>query len=211
MPGSPELNPEPFLCYHRPTLEFGEVSATNRDHSLNITPAAIALAAHRPMRNFSRALKLALCHRVKIATCIFTSVVIAVLWGGNLTAVFPVVEVIMNDHALPDWIDQKIAESQVEINDSHHWLAQLEKLKSSSADEIQHRVRAEIDRRQAELTLLRKKAAGTWDDVQIAEKTRLDNDIKHLDALAKAPADNIGPKLSQEVSDTEHHLKVYMS
>ena len=38
--------------------------------------------------------------------------IIAVLWGGNLTAVFPVVEVIMNDHALPDWIDQKIAEAQ---------------------------------------------------------------------------------------------------
>ena len=64
------------------------------------------------MHNFTRALKVALAHRVNIAACVFTSAVIAVLWGGNLTAVFPVVEVIMNDHSLPDWIDLKIAEAQ---------------------------------------------------------------------------------------------------
>ena len=64
------------------------------------------------MHNFKRALKIALAHRVNVVACIFTSAIIAVLWGGNLTAVFPVVEVIMNDHALPDWIDQKIEEAQ---------------------------------------------------------------------------------------------------
>jgi subfamily B ATP-binding cassette protein MsbA len=164
---------------------------------------------HRLMHNFSRALKLALAHRVNIAACIFTSTVIAVLWGGNLTAVFPVVEVIMNDQALPDWIDQKIAESQVEVDDSNRWLLQLEKLSSSKADEIRQRVHGEIDRRKVELADLRKKAAGRWDDVQIAEKTRLDNDIKHLEAFAKVPDDTIAARLSQEERDTEHHLKVY--
>ena len=88
------------------------------------------------MHNFSRAVKVALTHRVNVAACVFTSAVIAVLWGGNLTAVFPVVEVIMNDHSLPDWIDQKIAESQVEVDGSNRWLAQLEKLKSSNTAEI---------------------------------------------------------------------------
>ena len=104
------------------------------------------------MHNFNRALKLALAHRVNVVACVFTSAVIAVLWGGNLTAVFPVVEVIMNDHSLPDWIDQKIAESQTEVDDSHRWLAQLEKLQGqrrrrNPAD----RSSAEIDRREAEL------------------------------------------------------------
>src|SRR5947207_14493433 len=112
------------------------------------------------MHNFSRALKLALAHRVNIAACVFTSTIIAVLWGGNLTAVFPVVEVIMNDHSLPDWIDQKIAESQVEIDDSSRWLDQLHKLESSTPEEISGRVQAEIGRRQAELTELKKKAGG---------------------------------------------------
>ncbi len=163
------------------------------------------------MHNFSRALKVALGHRVNIAVCVFTSAVIAVLWGGNLTAVFPVVEVIMNDHSLPDWIDLKIAESQTEVEDSTRWLAQLEKFKSGSPDEIRKLTRAEINRRETELTDLRKKAGADWDDVQIAEKTRIDNDVKHLQALSKVPDATVGTRVIQEISDNEHHLKVYES
>ena len=103
------------------------------------------------MHNFNRALKLALAHRVTVVACVLSSVIIAVLWGGSLTAVFPVVEVIMNDHSLPEWVDQKITEAQVEIDDSQQWLVQLEKLKSSSSDEIHERMKAEIGRRQTEL------------------------------------------------------------
>lgn len=161
------------------------------------------------MHNFVRALKLALVHRINIAACVVSSAVIAVLWGGNLTAVFPVVEVIMNDHALPDWIDQKIAEAQVEVDSSTRWLAQLEKLESSSPEEIRTHVQGEIARRNKELTLLKMNAALTWDDVQIAEKTRLDNDIKHLEAFAETPTEHIAAKLSQEVRDTKRHLSVY--
>src|SRR5215813_6367399 len=99
------------------------------------------------MRNFNRALKVALTYRFNIAACIFTSAVIAVLWGGNLTAVFPVVEVIMNDHALPDWIDQKISEANSEISDSQKWLVQLEKLKGEDAAAIDQNIDAEIELR----------------------------------------------------------------
>lgn len=161
------------------------------------------------MHNFSRALKVALAHRVNIAACVFTSAVIAVLWGGNLTAVFPVVEVIMNDHSLPDWIDQKIDESQTEVNDSTRWLAQLEKLKGSDAAEIHKRIQAEVDRRKQELEDHIKKSAGSWDDVQIAEKTRITNDIQRLKAFANQPAENMPARLEQEIKDTQHHIRVY--
>jgi ATP-binding cassette subfamily B protein/subfamily B ATP-binding cassette protein MsbA len=161
------------------------------------------------MHNFSRALKVALTHRVNIAACVFTSAVIAVLWGGNLTAVFPVVEVIMNDHSLPDWIDQKIDESQTEVKDSTRWLAQLEKLKGSNAVEIHKRIQAEVDRRKRELEDHIKKSAGSWDDVQIAEKTRITNDIQRLKAFASQPAEDMPAKLEQEIADTQHHIKVY--
>jgi subfamily B ATP-binding cassette protein MsbA len=163
------------------------------------------------MHNFSRALKLALDHKVNVAACICTSAVIAVLWGGNLTAVFPVVEVIMNDHSLPEWIDIKIAESQTEIDDSTRWLAQLEKLKPDHPDEIRNFIRVEIDRRETELTDLRQNAGAKWDDVRIAEKTRLDNDIRHLQSLAKTPNESFAAKVTQETSDTERHLKIYTS
>src|SRR5436305_12576437 len=128
------LGVRPSLCYKPRPLTNHHASGDSN------------LAAHLAMRNFSRALKLALSHRVKIAACVFTSIVIAVLWGGNLTAVFPVVEVIMNDHSLPDWIDQKIAESQVEIDDSTRWLTQLQKLDSSTPDKNPERIQTEIER-----------------------------------------------------------------
>ena len=57
------------------------------------------------MNQFGRALKLSLNHRWNVAACILSSLIVAVLWGGNLTAVYPLVNVIMNDHSLPEWID----------------------------------------------------------------------------------------------------------
>ncbi len=161
------------------------------------------------MHNFTRALKIAITHRFTMLTCVFTSVVIALLWGGGLTAVFPVVEVIMNDHSLPDWIDQKVDEAQREVKDSDRWLAQLQKLRSESAAEVQKNIRSEIERRRTELAAHIKKSAGTWDDVQIAEKTRLENDIRRLETFATVPADHVAAKVTQEIGETEYHAKVY--
>jgi len=162
------------------------------------------------MHNFIRAFKLALAHRINVAACIGTSAIIAVLWGGNLTAVFPVVEVIMNDHALPDWIDLKIAESQKEVRESEHWLAQLERVQDKDAADVKANIDAEIARRQAELKnhIEKSKQAG-WDDVQIAEKTRIENDIKHLETLAKTPDDKLAGKVEREIRSTKEHIAVY--
>lgn len=195
----------------RSPLEFAGQFAKTRGHSSTYhASGASKCTVIRPMQNFTRALKIALTHRVNVVACIFSSAVIAVLWGGNLTAVFPVVEVIMNDHALPDWIDQKISEAQEEVDDSKHWLAQLEKLKSADVKEIHERIRSEIALRETELAAhLKKFGGGDLDDVQIAEKTRITNVIKQLKALQALPADKIGPRILAETSDTEHHLKVY--
>ncbi len=103
------------------------------------------------MHNFSRALKIAFAHRVNLVGCVLTSLLIAVLWGGNLTAVFPVVDVIMNDQSLPQWIDHKIAESDREVAESSRWLAQLESLINSTPEQIQEQIRAEIAHRREEL------------------------------------------------------------
>ena len=163
------------------------------------------------MHNFKRALKIALAHRINVVACIFTSTIIAVLWGGNLTAVFPVVEVIMNDHSLPDWIDQKIAESQSEVNDSQRWLAQLERLQGKSPAEIQANIQAEAELRKTELAAHRKKAEEIWNDVQIAEKTRLENEITHLESLASVPANQIDATIKKELADTKSHESVYQA
>jgi ATP-binding cassette subfamily B protein/subfamily B ATP-binding cassette protein MsbA len=161
------------------------------------------------MNNFRRALKIALAHRINVAGCVLTSFVIAVLWGGNLTAVFPVVDVIMNDQSLPQWIDQKIAESQREVNESSRWLVQLEKLKDDDAGSIQRELGGEIDRCQNELQAHIERTGSKWDDVRIAEKTRIENFIKRLNALRSLPPKSIVAKVAQEIGEAEHHKKVY--
>jgi subfamily B ATP-binding cassette protein MsbA len=161
------------------------------------------------MHNFSRALKIAFAHRVNLVGCVLTSLLIAVLWGGNLTAVFPVVDVIMNDQSLPEWIDDKVEESDREVFESSRWMKRLEELKTSGPERIQQQIRAEIGDRQAELEAHKRRSADTWNDVQIAEKTRLENFIARLDALQSAPRADVVPAIEQEIRETEHHLGVY--
>jgi ATP-binding cassette subfamily B protein/subfamily B ATP-binding cassette protein MsbA len=138
-----------------------------------------------------------------------SSFVIAMLWGGNLTAVFPVVDVIMNDQSLPQWIDQKVAESKREVAESNRWLAQLNKLKDGDATTIQRALGVEIQRCQKELDAHIARTGSKWDDVRIAEKTRREDFIKRLKALRAAPSDVIVAKVAREIGDAEHHQRVY--
>jgi ATP-binding cassette subfamily B protein/subfamily B ATP-binding cassette protein MsbA len=161
------------------------------------------------MKNFRRALKIALSHRLNLAGCVLTSLVVALIWGGNLTAVFPVVDVIMNDQSLPQWIDQKIDESNKEVIASNRWLAQLEVLRSSGGRRVQQQIAAEIELRRADLALHMEQSKGTWNDVQIAEKTRLSNFIERLEALQSLPPDHVLNKIQQEIHDAQQRAKAY--
>jgi ATP-binding cassette, subfamily B, bacterial MsbA len=161
------------------------------------------------MRNYARALKIALAHRVNVVGCVLTSLAIAVLWGGNLTAVFPVVDVIMNDQGLPQWIDQKIAESEREVAESGRWLAQLRALKSSDAAAIREEIRDEIRHRQQDLADHVDRSADSWNDVQIAERTRLTNFIARLERLEKLPPNKVVPRVGREIREAEQHRHVY--
>lgn len=64
------------------------------------------------MSNFSRVLRTALRHRWNVAACLTTSLIVAVLWAGNLSAVFWIVDVVMNDKSIPQWMSEELASSQ---------------------------------------------------------------------------------------------------
>jgi len=161
------------------------------------------------MHNFTRALRIAFRHPYNVAACMISSFIIAVLWGGNLTAVFPVVDVIMNDQSLPSWIDQKIAESKREVAESDRWLAQLNKLKDDDAATIKSELGVEIEHCKKELQDHIDRTGSKWDDVRIAEKTRIENFLKQLEGLKALPPDVVVAKVKREIEDTEHHRKVY--
>ena len=140
-----------------------------------------------------------------------TSLVIAVLWGGNLTAVFPVVDVIMNDQSLPQWIDQKIAESDREVSEDRPLAgaarkAQVERRRSRQTANSPPKSNTARPSWQQHM----KQSADTWNDVQIAEKTRLENFIARLEALRNLPPQiTCFPKSSRRSARYQRHRTVY--
>jgi ATP-binding cassette subfamily B protein/subfamily B ATP-binding cassette protein MsbA len=161
------------------------------------------------MHSFGRALKLALAHRVNIVGCIVSACAVAMLWAGNLTAVYPVVQVIMNDQSLPQWVDETLAESDMEVAENTRWLAKLNELPVGNVDAFRAGIEAEIKLREAELDDHVKNAAGQWNDLQIAEKTRLLERISNLKTLHAALPGEIEQKVAGEKRRAENQIKVH--
>jgi ATP-binding cassette subfamily B protein/subfamily B ATP-binding cassette protein MsbA len=163
------------------------------------------------MNHFGRALKLAFRHRWNVAGCVLTSLVVAVLWGGNFTVVGPVVDVIMNDSSLPEWIDQQIASSNREVTESQHWLDELKELSTDSADAVDEHVQSEIARRQQGIEKIIDSAPekGEWSDARIAERTRLLNTLNRLQVLRTASPKELPIKLAEEQAHAESQITVY--
>lgn len=76
------------------------------------------------MSNFSRVLKIALTHKVNVAACLLTSLVVAILWAGSLSAVFWIVDVVMNDKSVPEWMEEQVADSRERIATSESLIAE---------------------------------------------------------------------------------------
>ena len=64
------------------------------------------------MKGFSRTVRLALRHRTTFVFSVICSLLVAVLWGGNISVIYPFVEVIFDGKAMPAWIDHEIAQGE---------------------------------------------------------------------------------------------------
>jgi ATP-binding cassette subfamily B protein/subfamily B ATP-binding cassette protein MsbA len=59
------------------------------------------------MKNFARVIAISFRHRFTVAASLICSLAVAVLWGGNITAIYPVVDVIMNNKSIPQYLDEQ--------------------------------------------------------------------------------------------------------
>jgi subfamily B ATP-binding cassette protein MsbA len=59
------------------------------------------------MKNFRRIVALSFRHRFTVVASLVCSLAVAVLWGGNITAIYPVVDVIMNNKSVPQYLDEQ--------------------------------------------------------------------------------------------------------
>ena len=64
------------------------------------------------MKNLGRALRMALRYRISIIGSVICSAFVALMWGANLGAVYPFIEVVMRNQSLHDWADGRIDDSE---------------------------------------------------------------------------------------------------
>jgi ATP-binding cassette subfamily B protein/subfamily B ATP-binding cassette protein MsbA len=110
------------------------------------------------MKNFWRALRIASTQRLNIIACLVTGVLVAVLWGGNLAVIYPVVDIIMTDRAIPQWIDDEIAESEANVAKYTNQLAELRLKLEAAADDQKLILRADIAETEYQINVYRQRA-----------------------------------------------------
>lgn len=82
------------------------------------------------MNNLIRALPFLWPHRRKLYLSVVFAILVAMLWGANLSVAYPVLQVLLRDQTLSESIDEKIAEVQAEVDKKS---ANLERIDEQAA------------------------------------------------------------------------------
>jgi ATP-binding cassette subfamily B protein/subfamily B ATP-binding cassette protein MsbA len=69
------------------------------------------------MGNFGRVLHMALRYRATLAGAVFCAIAAALLWGGNIAAVYPFVKVVLEGRSIQTWLAEEIAHGQQTVAD----------------------------------------------------------------------------------------------
>ncbi len=111
------------------------------------------------MGNFYRVISISFRHRFTVAASLFCSLAVAILWGGNITAIYPVVDVIMNNKSIPQYLDDQRVVAEKRIAEVTPQIADLSKQQQTATGAERARVvQAQADRAD-ELSRLRKEVS----------------------------------------------------
>ena len=90
------------------------------------------------MKNFRRVLRIALRRYWSLLGILLTSLVIAVLWGANIGALYPLVDIVFEGKSLHEWSDSKFAEIETKVQSlDGEILAFSDQLRAAGPDERQ--------------------------------------------------------------------------
>ena len=64
------------------------------------------------MSNFLRVVRYSLRYRFTFVGAVVCALAVGVLWGGNIGAVFPFVEVVFRGQSLQEWVDTEIVKAE---------------------------------------------------------------------------------------------------
>lgn len=97
--------------------------------------------------NFYRVLKVSFRYKWSILFSILTALGVGVMWGANLSAVYPFMEITFKGQTLQAWMDQTIAQSEIEITKFRQQEDLLQKEEISSEEVAEGLPLTEIQRR----------------------------------------------------------------
>ena len=103
------------------------------------------------MKNLRRALRKTLNYKWSLLGSFVCCVFVALLWGANLGAVYPFVEIIMQDKTLVDWVDQRVDESEVRIAESKQTIEDLQAKATATAGKDAESLQTKITLAEANL------------------------------------------------------------
>lgn len=98
------------------------------------------------MKNFRRVLRLSLGYPWTISGIVLSSLLVALLWGGNIGVVYPFVEVIVGGQSLQQWVDKKVDATQRQCAELTSQIAALDPAQPADQRKqasLQDRLRAE--------------------------------------------------------------------
>ena len=95
------------------------------------------------MQNFFRLLRPALKHRWTLAGILLSSVMVGLLWGLNIGALFPVFKVAIQGRSLQEWVAEEISGAEKKVADLEDKLAIVD---AESAEARKHKVSVENER-----------------------------------------------------------------
>jgi ATP-binding cassette subfamily B protein/subfamily B ATP-binding cassette protein MsbA len=96
------------------------------------------------MSNFSRALAIALRMRLNVAGCVATSLMVSVLWALNLAAVWPIVDAVMQDMSVPQWVNAQVVDIELDIQSAVDQRRSLWRQAAATSPENHDRLRRQI-------------------------------------------------------------------
>lgn len=104
------------------------------------------------MKNFGRAVRLALRQRVGLIASICGSLLVAILWGANIGTIYPFIQVVFRGDSLHEWVDSKLREGEQNCAQIREAIDQLHSRHADSPGEQRESFDRQIALQQDRLT-----------------------------------------------------------
>ena len=115
------------------------------------------------MKNFRRVLWMACRYRLTLLGAVLSALGVAVLWGGNIGAVYPFVKIVLEGKSIQNWVTDEIDRGNQAVNDLDREIEKTQAQLAAAAPEQQPKLDATLRHLQTRLdTESRARDSYTW-------------------------------------------------